>query len=66
MTTSYIGTLTATASPMTRQEYNDHRGWTLPGDECGDDPGYIVTISDTGHVSWLPAAVFHSIYKEAQ
>lgn len=33
---------------------------------AGTTPGYIVTNSDTGHVSWLPATVFHSIYKEAQ
>jgi len=62
----YTGTLRATAQPMTRQEYNDHRGWTLPADERGDDLGFMVTTDLSKHVSWLPATVFNSIYKEVK
>lgn len=52
--------------PMTRQEYNDYRGWELPADENGDDNGYLVEYADggqanvpghTGYVSWSPTAV---------
>jgi hypothetical protein len=51
---------------MTRQEYNDYRGWQLPADENGDDNGYLVEYADggksnveghTGYVSWSPADV---------
>ena len=41
------------ASPMTRGEYNIHRGWDLPADEDGSDAGYIVKYKD-GYISWTP------------
>lgn len=56
------------AKPMTRQEYNDFRGWQLPADENGDDKGYLVEYTDggkantsdyKGYVSWSPCDVFH-------
>lgn len=33
----YIGTKLVNAKPMTRQEYNDLRGWTVPSDENPND-----------------------------
>lgn len=41
-----------TTQPMTRQEYNDFRGWELPSNEDGSDKGYLV--KGTGHTNWLP------------
>lgn len=40
----YIRTNIVEAKPMTRGEYNDYRGWTLPADENGEDAGYLVTM----------------------
>jgi hypothetical protein len=60
------------AKPMTRQAYNDFRGWTLPADENGDDEGYLVEYLDggspnhpdfTGYISWSPVGVFERAYK---
>lgn len=31
-----------TAIEMTRQEYNQIRGWELPADENGDDEGFLI------------------------
>ena len=68
---SYIGTKLVNAKPMTRQEYNDFRGWQLPADENGADEGYLVEYVDggkantteyTGYVSWSPAEVFEKAY----
>ena len=61
-TTVYIGTKVIVAKPMNRLEYNDFRGWDLPLDEDGSDPGYIVQYED-GYVSWSPSAQFESAYK---
>lgn len=63
---TYIGIKGIQAKPMTRQEYNDLRGWTLPSDENGDDDGYLVVYSNKqcnvdgiqGYVSWSPKDVF--------
>ena len=51
---------------MTRQEYNDLRGWDLPENENGDDPGYLIedpageknTPQFDGYIQWLPQAEF--------
>lgn len=58
----YIGTKVSNAKPMTRQEYNTFRGWTLPSDENGDDLGYIVQYKD-GYISWSPAKQFEEAYR---
>lgn len=60
------------ATPMTRQAYNDYRGWTLPEDENGDDEGYLTEDIDgpintdefMGYVSWTPKAMFDSQFYE--
>lgn len=62
-----------TAAPMTREEYNDLRGWELPSDEVGADDGYItVDITELsnlegydGYVSWTPKAMFDGQFYEA-
>lgn len=69
----YQGTKFINAKPMTRQEYNDFRGWGLPENEkgMGDDEGYLVeyldggkpnTTSYAGYVSWSPKVVFERAY----
>lgn len=69
----YIGTKLIRAEPMTRQTYNDFRGWTLPADENGADEGYLVEYLDggkpnvpthAGYVSWSPKEQFENAYRE--
>lgn len=68
----HIGTKMVTAQPMTRQAYNDYRGWTLPADEDGADAGYLVEYQDggkpnhpshVGYISWSPKAQFDAAYR---
>lgn len=67
----YIGTKLINAKPMTRLEYNEFRGWTLPADEDGTDEGFLVEYVDggqantaeyAGYVSWSPKDVFERAY----
>jgi hypothetical protein len=59
---TYLGSLTVNAKPMTRQEYNNFRGWTLPDDEDGNDAGYLVEDLVTDHINWQPKAVFNELF----
>lgn len=59
----YIGIDEAHAQPMTRGEYNAHRGWTIPQDENPSDEGYIVQRHND-HVTWIPKDTFEDIYSE--
>jgi hypothetical protein len=68
----HIGVKLINATPMTRQEYNDFRGWTLPADKNGDDKGFLVEYLDggkanteefAGYVSWSPEEVFNNAYR---
>lgn len=68
----FYGTKRIKAAPMNRQEYNDYRGWELPGDENGDDAGYLVEDTNSpsqnhpdhaGYISWSPADVFRASYQ---
>lgn len=70
----YIGTKIVKPEPMTRQEYNDYRGWKLPSDENGNDEGYLVEYTDggkpnvegrEGYVSWSPKKQFDNAYRKA-
>lgn len=72
---TYIGTKIIRALPMTRQEYNDYRGWQLPADENGDDEGYLVEYVDggkandsrhAGYISWSPKEVFERAYRPVE
>ena len=69
---TYIGTKIIHAQPMTRQAYNDYRGWTLPADEDGNDAGFLVEYIDggkanhpdhAGYISWSPQDVFIRAYR---
>ena len=68
----FFGTKHIAAQAMTRQAYNDLRGWTLPDDEDGSDAGYLVEYLDggkpnvdgfDGYVSWSPAEQFEKAYQ---
>lgn len=51
--------------PMTRGEYNNVRGWTIPEDENPDDAGYLVVYNRgtyDEYVSWSPKHVFDDGY----
>ena len=70
---TYIGTKIINAQPMTRQAYNDFKGFTLPADENGADEGYLVEYTDggkpnteqyAGYVSWSPKEQFENAYRE--
>ncbi len=72
MMNTYIGVKVINAKPMTRQEYNDLRGWQLPADENGADEGFLVEYQDggkanhpdfAGYISWSPADVFEKSYR---
>ena len=69
---TYIGTKLVRMLPMTHQEYNDFRGWTLPADENGADEGYLVEYLDggkpntpqyAGYVSWSPKEQVDRAYR---
>ena len=57
----YIGVKQVEAKPMTRGEYNDYRGWTVPEGENPNDEGYVVKYED-GYVTWSPIEVFNKEY----
>lgn len=67
---SYIGTKQINATPMTREQYNNIRGWAVPSDENPEDTGYLVEYPDSasncegyaGYISWSPQAVFEKSY----
>ena len=71
---TYAGTKQVRAHKMTRGEHNDMRGWELPDDEDGSDPGYLVEYLDggapnhadfEGYISWSPAEPFERAYRRA-
>ena len=47
--------LEATLQPMTRLEYNQFRGWSVPEGEDPSDPGYLIDFGF--HTAWWPADV---------
>jgi hypothetical protein len=53
----YIGIKNVEAEPMTRGEYNEHRGWESPEGEDQDVEGYHVVYPD-GYESWSPKEQF--------
>lgn len=68
----YIGTKVIHARPMSRQEYLDYRGWSLPADENPEDRGYLVEYTDGGkpnhpdhggYISWSPKEQFDNAYR---
>ena len=70
---TFLGTKLIKARPMTRGEYNAHRGWTPPEGEDQTVLGYLVEYQDggkpnhaehVGYISWSPADVFEKAYQE--
>ena len=70
---TFIGTKLVKMRPMTRLQYNEYRGWTLPSDENGADEGYLVEYLDggkpnhtdhAGYISWSPKEQAESAYRE--
>ena len=68
----FIGTKSVLATPMTRLEYNQYRGWDVPSDENPSDDGYLVEYLDggqanheahAGYISWSPKQVFSNAYR---
>lgn len=53
----YIRCHIVKATPMTRGEYNKHRGWEIPANENAADEGYHIIYPD-GCQSWCPKAQF--------
>lgn len=62
MMQDYIGTKALKAEPMTRGDYNAHRGWTPPNGEDQSVAGYHVVYAD-GYESWTPAPQFEEAYQ---
>ncbi len=69
---TYFGTKVVKARQMTRQAYNDYRGWKLPENENGSDPGFLIEYVDggapndprhAGYISWSPRDVFEWAYR---
>jgi hypothetical protein len=60
---NYIGTKTVKAKPMTRGEYNAHKGWVMPSNEVASEKGYFIEYPD-GYTSWSPKKVFEEAYRE--
>jgi hypothetical protein len=67
-----IGTKIVLMTPMTRAQYNEYRGWGLPGDEDGNEEGYLVEYPDSrkrvhpahaGYISWSPKAEADAAYQ---
>lgn len=63
------------AIPMSRQEYNDYRGWELPTDENGSDEGFLIEYLDggesnhpnhEGYISWSRKNVFERGYTSTE
>ena len=66
---TFIGVKKILAHPMTREEYNNLRGWTVPENENPADDGYLVEYLGSapqpelvgkvdGYASWSPKDVF--------
>ena len=73
--TAFIGTKSVLATTMTRGEYNEYRGWTIPENEDPTEQGYLVEYVDGGkpnddrhkdYISWSPRDVFEQSYHQAQ
>lgn len=50
---TYICCETVEAKPMTRGDYNQYRGWTIPKDENPEDEGYLIKHNDN-YINWIP------------
>lgn len=72
---AFIGTKSVLATKMSRGEYNEYRGWTIPENEDPAKQGYLVEYVDggkpnderhKGYISWSPRDVFEKSYHQSQ
>ena len=61
----YIGTKQIKAKPMTRGEYIQYRGWTMPENENPDDEGYLIKYYPDSYQSWSPKKAFEDAYRKS-
>lgn len=70
---AFMGTKSVLATPMTRAEYCDYRGWNLPENEDGCEPVYLVEYTDggkpnddrhAGYITMSPKEVFDNAYRQ--
>ena len=70
---AYIGTKSVLATPMTRAEYCDYRGWEIPESEDPEEQVYLVEYTDggkanderhSGYITMSPKEVFNNAYRQ--
>ena len=70
---AYIGTKSVLATPMTRSEYCEYRGWKPPENEDPNEPVYLVEYTDggkpnderhAGYITMSPKEVFDNAYRQ--
>ena len=70
---AFMGTKSVLATPMSREEYCDYRGWKLPENEDGLEPVYLVEYTDggkpnderhAGYITMSPKEVFDNAYRQ--
>ena len=69
----FIGTKSVLATPMSRAEYYEYRGWKIPDDEDPNEPVYLVEYTDggkpnddrhSGYITMSPKEVFDNAYRQ--
>lgn len=67
----HVGVKLVYATSMSRWQYTEYRGWTVPEDEDPNTPGFLVEYLDggepnhpnhDGYISWSPENVFKPAY----
>jgi hypothetical protein len=58
----HMGTKTIHAAPMSKVDYCNLKGWSVPDDEDPTEIGYVVAYSDD-YISWSPAKAFDESYR---
>lgn len=61
----FIGHISVIATAMSREEYNQYRGWALPANENGLDKGFLVNYEATGHQAWMKDTDFNKLFNPA-
>ncbi|MCG2572255.1 DUF2829 domain-containing protein [Acinetobacter sp. ME22] len=70
---AYIGTKSILATPMSRGEYCEYRGWNIPEGEDPNEPVYLVEYTDggkpnderhAGYITMSPQEVFDNAYRQ--
>ena len=70
---TYIGTKIVKLCAMNKIEYCNYRGWMLPGNEDGEEKGYLVEYLDggkpndkhhNGYISWAPKEQADNAYRK--